>query len=165
MSGACRSISSAAMTNTVRWDCTCCGKADSRPSELPVRTNQRTQSIASGIGFVFLSSLVRYRDRSPSGVHRDVEHGLESTSIVGSRPRSRWSHVGQSTRSKHRLPKSRFPAGPTSPWRAGRDPSPAARCLRSQSGFFPPIEYSPSLTFVLVSTDISSVSGSSFDSA
>jgi len=70
--------------------------------------------------------------------------------------------VGRNTKSKQQLLKSRFPIGLNFSCQAGREPNPAARFLRIQSCFLPPIQCSPDLTFALVSTETLSFSESSF---
>ena len=152
------------MTSSVRSDCICCDTEGSRPAELPNPTSRRTQSSDEETCGSRLSSSARYQDRSPNAEYRGgvIEHS--STKCEGSRPKNHCILFCRTPTSEGPFQELGRQKEPTCLWQVDRGQVLAEHHRRTWSCFFPPNENSPSFTFVLVSMEISSVSGSSSDS-
>lgn len=160
-----RSISAEAKTSIAQWDCICCDRADSRQGEFPSQTNQKIQPSAAGTYESPQNSSGRCRDRSPSDECHDGVIERSPTRCVSNRPRSRCIPSCQTPTSADRFPKSAPQKEPICFAEAGHGQELEALRRQKSFVFFPPREYSPSFTLVLVSTEISSVCGSASDSA
>lgn len=136
----------------------------SRPDEPPSLTSPKTQSTDEETCELPLSSLGRYQDRSPNAECRGVVIEHSSTRCEGSRPKNHCTPFCRTPKSVDPFGGSRHQKEPTCLLQVDRGQVLAARHRRTWSGFFPLNENSPSFTFVLISMEISSVSGSSSDS-
>ncbi len=155
-----RSTCVAATTNSVRWDCICCDKAGSKPNESPDPTSPQTPQCGEETCESRPNSSGHCPGRSPIGESLDTATGRSSTRSSCSRPKNHYIRDSQRSTSTSRSPTSARRRELASIPAVGHDRAPGAHYLQSRSAFFPPIEYSPNFTFVFVSTEISSVSGS-----
>lgn len=158
-----RSTFVARKTSSVRSDCIYCDRVGSTPGEFPTPTNPRTRRFAAGTCESRRSSSARYPDRSPNDEYCDTVNEHSSTRPSCNRPRNHCTPFCRRSVSINRFPKSTHQREPAYAWLAGHGPAPEALCRRRSFAFFPPKEYSPNFTLVLVSIETSSVSGSAAD--
>ena len=152
-------------TSIARSDCIYCGTEDSKPDELQGLTSPRIPPYDAGTCASHRNSSARCPDRSPAAGSLGNENGRSTTRSSWSRPRSRCIRSLQRPGSAGPSPASTLRTGPVCVSGAGRDPALSPRPRFDQFWLFPPSEYSPSLTLVFVSTEISRVSGSARDAA
>jgi len=160
MSAALRSTCVVAMTSSAQWDCICCGKVGSKPNESPDPTNRQTPRCGGETYASRPNSSDHCPGRLLTGEFPDTAIGRLSTTPSCSHPKNHCIRDSQRSTSASRCPASIHRTEPAWIPVAGHGRAPGERCLQNRSAFFPPIEYSPNFTFVFVSTEISSVSGS-----
>lgn len=158
-----RSTFVARKTSSVRSDCIYCDRVGSTPGEFPTPTNPRTRRFAAGTCESRRSSSARYPDRSPNDEYCDTVNEHSSTRPSCNRPRNHCTPFCRRSVSINRFPKSTHQREPVYSWVAGHGQEPEVLCRRRSFAFFPPKEYSPNFTLVLVSIETSSVSGSAAD--
>ncbi len=149
------------MTSSVRSGYTCCGTADNTRDEFPAPNSRQIRSCVSRTASVCSSFSGRYPDKSSAVAPSETDPSRSSTTFANSRPRSRSFRDSRRSASTHPSAESTRQTEPVSLSLVDHGPRLWGLCLHCQSVFFPPSEYSPKLTFVLVSTEISKVSGSS----
>ena len=145
------------MTSSARWGCICCGAVGSRPDVLPNQTSPKTQPCGEEICESRLSSSDHYQDRLPVAVFLGGGTERSSTTFANSHPKSRCTPSLRIPMSANQFQGSARQRELICFLKADRGQELEVPRRRRSFAFFPPREYSPSLTFVLVSTEISSV--------
>ena len=156
-----RSTSVATKTSNVRSGCICCDTADSRQAVSPGLTSLKIQPCDARTCVSHRSSSGRYLNRRSSDGRPDIENERSSTKVASSHPRSHCTPSCQTPRSASPSQQSRRQTERVFPSEEGHGQELGELYHQRRFLFFPPIEYSPIFTLVFVSTDISSVSGSS----